>query len=70
MFNILGYFHYKCNVGTGCLYFVKFGKNYNDILDLPFKNCPRVPKWHLLDSLLDSPTTMKAYACIQHVRPW
>ena len=26
MFNILGYFLYKCNVGTGCLYFIKFGK--------------------------------------------
>ena len=38
MFNILGYFHYKCNGGTGCLYFVKFGKIYNAILDLPFKN--------------------------------
>ena len=70
MFNILGYFHYKCYVGTGCLYFVKFGKMYNAILDLPFKNWPKVPNWHLLDSLLDSPATMKADACILHVKPW
>ena len=24
MFNILELFYYKCNVDTGCLYFVKF----------------------------------------------
>ena len=59
-----------CNVGTGCLYLVKCGKIYNAVLDLPFKNCPRVPKWNLLDSLLDSPTTIKPDACILHVRPW
>ena len=56
-----------CNVGTASLYFDKFRKIYDTILYLPL-NCPRVPKWHLLDSLLNSKTTMKTNACIAHVK--
>ena len=30
--------------GTGCLYFIKFGKIYDALWIYPLKNCPRVPK--------------------------
>ena len=65
--NILGYFHYKFNVGTRCHYLVNMKISFW-ILS-PLNTCHRVPKWHPLDSLCIYPKlTFKKITCILRER--